>query len=111
MGVSPKMTRISSLSDYRESEARLNETGAMLGEMAATLSDVADCLSHAPVRFAQCISAAEWPSFDRLQAMTATWLDRREELKLVWQALSAEDRATIGPLPDLDPRDRSIPIV
>jgi hypothetical protein len=99
------------VSDYRESEARLNETGSLLGEMAAMLSDVADCMSHAPARFTQSISAAEWPSFERLQAVTATWLDRREELMLVWRALSEDDRETIGPLPDFDGPDRLTPVV
>jgi len=105
------MTFVSTLSDFRESEARLNETGALLGEMAAMLSDVADCMSLGPSRFAASVSVAEWPSFDRLQGIVATWLDRREELKLVWQALSVEDRETVGPLPDFDGPNRLQPVV
>jgi hypothetical protein len=105
------MTLSATADDYRESEARLNETGALLGEMAAMLSDVADCMSHEPALFARSVSAAEWPSFERLQAMTATWLDRREELMLVWRALSEEDRVIIGPLPDFDAPDPSIAVV
>lgn len=105
------MTLNATVEDYRESEARLNETGAAMGEMAAMLSDAADCVSHAPASFFQSVSAAEWPSFDRLQAMTATWLDRREELLLVWRALSSEDRAAVGAPPDFDAPDRSTVVV
>jgi hypothetical protein len=96
------MARSISISDFRESEARLNETGALLGELAAMLSDVADCMTLSPARFHECVSASEWPSFDRLQGIVATWADRREEVRLVWRALSEEDRQAVGPLPDFD---------
>jgi hypothetical protein len=105
------MARAATVDDYRLSEARFNETGALLGEMAALLSDVADCMIDAPARFAQCISEAEWPSFDKLQTMTGAWVDRRDELMRAWQALSFEDKIAVGSLPDFDAPDPLSPLV
>src|ERR1700754_4628855 len=105
------MTRAATVDDYRLTEARFNETGAVLGEMAALLSDVADCMSEAPARFAECVSAAEWPSFDKLQSMAGAWVDRRDELMRVWQSLSFEDKIAIGSLPDFDAPDPLSPLV